>query len=337
MEKVYLYKYRSIECLDRDLKTLSNDSFYASDIKHLNDDQECYFNSEMFIASLESLLKTFPNNDQVITKVRENFESLVAFRNQIGVFSLSKNPCSGMMWALYASERKGYCVIYDKEGLMKVAGSINKNDRQMLNVLYSHNLPRPDLMDIPSEKLLQKLYGTKEQSWSAEEEVRIITDNFGFQKIVPSALHGIIFGSEMSDEDKDKIKEALVGKNITFYQLKRKTDNYGYTYVLDEFFENPSDLDDASYMKPIVRTIGVTDNYYVKLLVIPPNKEWVINFMIAFKEKYAEGDRQMNIWLFRKDTPDKDMSINSESFEKYCIGEWYNGVSETELESFINI
>lgn len=46
MEKVYLYKYRSIECLDRDLKTLSNDSFYASDIKHLNDDQECYFNSD---------------------------------------------------------------------------------------------------------------------------------------------------------------------------------------------------------------------------------------------------------------------------------------------------
>lgn len=337
MAKTYLYKYRSVECLDRDLKTLSNDSFYASDIKHLNDDQECYFNSEMFIASLESLLKTFPNNDQAITKVRENFESLVAFRNQIGVFSLSKNPCSGMMWALYASERKGYCVIYDKEGLMKVAGSINKNDRQMLNVSYSHNLPRPDLMDIPSGKLLQKLYGTKDQSWSAEEEVRIITDNFGFQKIVPSALHGIIFGSEMSDEDKDKIKKALVGRNITFYQLKRKTDNYGYTYGLDEFFENPSDLDDASYMKPIVRTIGVTDNYYVKLLVIPPNKKWVINFMIAFKEKYAEGDRQMNIWLFRKDTPDEDMSINSKSLDKYCIGEWYVGVKEDELESFVYI
>lgn len=47
MAKTYLYKYRSVECLDRDLKTLSNDSFYASDIIHLNDDQECYFNSEM--------------------------------------------------------------------------------------------------------------------------------------------------------------------------------------------------------------------------------------------------------------------------------------------------
>lgn len=54
MEKVYLYKYRSVDNLDRDLKMLSDNSFYASDIKHLNDDQECYFNSEMFIASLES-------------------------------------------------------------------------------------------------------------------------------------------------------------------------------------------------------------------------------------------------------------------------------------------
>ena len=337
MAKTYLYKYRSVECLDRDLKTLSDNSFYASDIKHLNDDQECYFNSEMFIASLELLLKTFPNSDQVISKIREQFESVVSFREQIGVFSLSKNPCSGMMWALYASERKGYCVIYDKEGLMEVAGSINKNDRQMLNVSYSHHLPRPDLMDIPSGKLLQKLYGTKEQSWSAEEEVRIITDNFGFQKIVPSALHGIIFGSEMLDAAKAKIKDALKNRNISFYQLKRKTDDYGYTYVLDEIFEKSSDLDETSYVKPILRKGGVTDNYYVKLLVVPPDKEWVINFLIGFKEKYAEGDRQINIWLFRKDTPDEDMSINSESFDKYCIGVWNNGVKEDELESFVNI
>ena len=337
MAKTYLYKYRSVECLDRDLKTLSDNSFYASDIKHLNDDQECYFNSGMFIASLEQLLKTFPNSDQVISKVREQFERIVSFREQIGIFSLSKNPCSGMMWALYASERKGYCVIYDKEGLMEVAGSINKNDRQMLNVSYSHNLPRPDLMDIPSGKLLQKLYGTKEQSWSAEEEMRIITDNFGFQKIVPSALHGIIFGSEMSSEDKNKIKEALVGRNISFYQLKRKTDDYGYTYVLDEIFEKPSDLDETSYMKPIVRKCGVPDNFYVKLLFAPPNKEWVIKFLIAFKDKYLEGDRQINIWLFSKDTPETEMTTNSKFFDKYCIGEWYVGVKEDELESFVYI
>lgn len=337
MAKTYLYKYRSVECLDRDLKTLSNDSFYASDIKHLNDDQECYFNSEMFIASLEQLLKTFPNSNQVISKVREQFESIVSFREQIGVFSLSKNPCSGVMWALYASERKGYCVIYNKDCLMEVAGSINKNDRHMLNVSYSCNLPIPDLMDIPSGKLLQKLYGTKEKSWSAEEEVRIITDNFGFQKIVPSALHGIIFGSEMPVADKAKIKDALKNRNVSFYQLKRKTDDYGYTYVLDEIFEKPSYLDETSYAKPILSKYGVTDNYYVKLLVVPPNKEWVINFLIAFKEKYAEGDRQINIWLFRKGTPDEDMSINSESFDKYCIGEWYVGVKEDELESFVYI
>lgn len=241
------------------------------------------------------------------------------------------------MWALYASERKGYCVIYNKDCLMEVAGSINKNDRHMLDVSYSCNLPIPDLMDIPSGKLLQKLYGTKEKSWSAEEEVRIITDNFGFQKIVPSALHGIIFGSEMPVADKAKIKDALKNRNVSFYQLKRKTDDYGYTYVLDEIFEKPSYLDETSYAKPILSKYGVTDNYYVKLLVIPPNKEWVINFMIAFKEKYAEGDRQMNIWLFRKDTPDKDMSITSESFDKYCIGEWNVGVKEDELESFVYI
>ena len=95
MEKVYLYKYRSVDNLDRDLKMLSDNSFYSSDIKHLNDDQECYFNSEMFIASLEQLLKTFPNSDQVISKVREQFESIVSFREQIGVFSLTRIHAQG--------------------------------------------------------------------------------------------------------------------------------------------------------------------------------------------------------------------------------------------------
>lgn len=66
------------------------------------------------------------------------------------------------------------------------------------------------------------MFGTKEAGWSAEEEVRIVTDKFGMQSLVPSALHGIIFGSEMSDDNKKKIKDALKDKNVSFYQLQRK-------------------------------------------------------------------------------------------------------------------
>ncbi len=31
------------------------------------------------------------------------------------------------------------------------------------------------------------------------------------------------------------------------------------------------------------------------------------------------------------------MTINSKFFNKYCIGEWYVGVKEDELESFVYI
>lgn len=42
MKQEYLYKYRAIENLDRDLAMIANDSFFAAGITDLNDDQECF-------------------------------------------------------------------------------------------------------------------------------------------------------------------------------------------------------------------------------------------------------------------------------------------------------
>lgn len=242
-----------------------------------------------------------------------------------------------MMWALYASMRQGYCIIYNKDALLKAPDSIYQNDRIMLEVKYSKKAPKADLRDISNGRLPQKLFGTKEAGWSAEEEVRIVTDKFGMQSLVPSALHGIIFGSEMSDDNKKKIKDALKDKNVSFYQLQRKKDNYGYEYVLDEMFEISSDLDVASYLSPIKTECGVTDNFFVKLTVSPTTKEWLVSFLKNFRKKYADGNRQCNIWIFDKDTPIEQMDIQSEYFENHLLAEWTIGIKEEELDSFVKL
>ena len=337
MKKEFLFKYRSIENIDRDLLMLAGDSFFAANIKNLNDDQECFLDGQVFVDSLQTLLKIFPKSGVPIEKVKIAFEKFVSCREKVGIFSLSKNPCVGMMWALYASMRQGYCIIYNKDALLKAPDSIYQNDRIILEVKYSRKAPKADLRDISNGRLPQKLFGTKEAGWSAEEEVRIVTDKFGMQSLVPSALHGIIFGSEMSDDNKKKIKDALKDKNVSFYQLQRKKDNYGYEYVLDEMFEISSDLDVASYLSPIKTECGVTDNFFVKLTVSPTTKEWLVSFLKNFRKKYADGNRQCNIWIFDKDTPIEQMDIQSEYFENHLLAEWTIGIKEEELDSFVKL
>lgn len=142
MKQEYLYKYRAIENLDRDLAMIANDSFFAAGITDLNDDQECFLDGQLFVNSLQILLKMFPGNKHSVENVKMAFEEYVSCRDKVGIFSLSKNPCVGMMWALYASMRRGYCIIYNKDALLKAPSSVYMNDRLMLEVKYSRKAPK---------------------------------------------------------------------------------------------------------------------------------------------------------------------------------------------------
>ena len=141
----------------------------------------------------------------------------------------------------------------------------------------------------------------------------------------------------MSDKDKDKIKDTLKNRNVCFYQLQRKKNDYGYEYVLDEKFEISSDLDVATYLSPIKTECGITDNFFVKLTVSPTTKEWLVTFLKNFRKKYADGNRQCNIWIFDKDTPKEQMDIQSEHFEDHLLAEWTIGIKEEELDSFVKL
>lgn len=204
MEEKLLYKYRSAEedCFERDLKALKENYFWASDVEHLNDDQECFYNAQIILKQLKGLKFSFPGCSESIGSVEKQLRGLMEKVKTIGVFSLSRNPHIPSMWALYASERKGYCIIYRENKLMEYTNGVCLADKNLLDVVYAPSAPALDFRDFTNQNLLTKLVATKEQSWSYEEETRIVTDTPQEHKYVSSALYGIIFGAKMSENYK---------------------------------------------------------------------------------------------------------------------------------------
>lgn len=306
MAEKFLYKYRSVEdkCFERDLKALKENYFWASDVEHLNDDQECFYNAQIILKQLEGLKTLYPKSTTSISNVKKQLQAVIEKVKTIGVFSLSRNPHIPSMWALYA-ERKGYCVIYREDKLMEHIGGICLSDKNIFDVVYASSAPILDLHDFLNRDLLTKLVATKEKSWSYEEETRIITDTPKEHKYVSSALYGIIFGSQMLEKEKQKIKDTLTGRNLKFFQLRHKENDYGYEHVLVEEFKVVSSLTDDMY-DFVNKSMPVVDNFFVKLNFIPSSNKEVEDFTREFIKKHS--DRQCNIYIH-------DQNVNVKKFE----------------------
>lgn len=313
MKVDFLYKYRGVdgENFDRDIEAMKSNYFWSSDVEHLNDDQEFQFNSKALVNFLDVLKQNHPRCCQYIDNVKLQLNGVIEKVKTAGVFSLSRNPHVPSMWGLYASERKGYCIIYRKDKLLEYTGGICKNDKILLDVKYTKSVPTLSPDDLKGNKLLVKLVATKEQSWSYEEETRIVTDCSGRHEISASALCGIIFGSQMSEKDKQKIKDALVARNVKFYQLSRKVDAYGYEHCLVDENKVCSSLDDSLYDYKC-KSMPVVDNFFVKLKFMPSSEAEVKSFISEFKKKHA--DRQCNIYVYDMDV---DMEKFKEDYENY--------------------
>lgn len=225
------------------------------------------------------------------------------------------------MWASYASNMKGYCIIYDKERLLQSTSPVFYKDINLLDVVYEDETPQITVMDMRGDTLMGKMVATKQTSWKYEEETRIVTDKFGRHDYLPSALHGIIFGTKMSEDDKKHIKESLTGRNIKFYQLYKKEDTYGYLFNLVDEYKIPSLFSDNMYVYKLFSN-PVVDNFYVKLNFKPKDKKEVIEFIEAFRQKYT--DRQHNIYVHDNETELERLTPNDADYEylqKHLIAE----------------
>ena len=111
-----LYKYRTLENLDRDLALYRENYFWASTKEDINDENEFTYNTEPLFEELktyEKLKKNISGSSSNFNKVLESAKDLLNRAQNSGVFSLSKDPKNSGLWSLYASKGSGYCLVFD--------------------------------------------------------------------------------------------------------------------------------------------------------------------------------------------------------------------------------
>jgi len=140
-----VYKYRSIEkdVFNRDFETIKNNSFYSSSYNMLNDPFDIYFDEE--ISQVISLLKVlFPY--QELDNFENQFKEVLNFKEEIGVYCLSKDFLNEQLWAYYASSYSGYCIEYDLEKLIDKGQ--NYDFQYNFEIDYRSNIPTLGIDDL---------------------------------------------------------------------------------------------------------------------------------------------------------------------------------------------
>ena len=157
-------------------------------------------------------------------------------------------------------------------------------------VKYSNEAPKLFPDDIKDQKVLfTKMLATKNESWSNESEVRIITDKVGCQRFCPSALTGIVFGTNTSEETKKKILKAFEGHHLEVFQLHKLENTY-------EFFTEslPPLLKDKLLPSKAYNYVNApsptVDNFYVMSNIPLEDDNSKKDFVKKFK------DECFNLW-----------------------------------------
>jgi hypothetical protein len=231
------YKYRSGDAntLWRDLQSLADATFYAADRHALNDPFEGRFD-RTFIDTQFSALKTLvsvasPSAVKSLDGVSEAVESVFAFVDKSGVFSLSYNPLQELIWAHYGGSHRGFCIGYDTHKLV----DFEPNVHQILDVQYSNEAPTVASTDLLSAKtpvaVLRKMLGVKSKPWAYEEEVRVVTSPPGLHSHDYRAVKVVYFGLRCPESTMLAVMESLAGRGVTYQQVMSPQSSYALKSV----------------------------------------------------------------------------------------------------------
>lgn len=91
-----LYKYRTFN--DNNLDALKKNCFWAASVETLNDSFENEISTEKVKTFIDLLYKLFPKRDKQIKRIESAHNNLLLrIKNNIGVYSLSKNELDNQM------------------------------------------------------------------------------------------------------------------------------------------------------------------------------------------------------------------------------------------------
>jgi len=237
---MFVYKYRG-GAFERDLKSLKNNEFWASNTKQLNDPCEGLITSNSYQQQINILKNVFYQHKNNIALIEQSLTNIIDMKDtKLGIFSLSKRYNDELLWAHYADSHKGFCIEYNLEKLL------SKQDpkHRFFDIQYSNKIPNFDLSTVINQndpdKLIKIMLGFKSQRWNYENELRVITENQGSNIYDFRAVTAIYFGLKAPKDDIEQIMQTLQGRNVKYFQMKLKQNSFELeaTQIKDKFQTN---------------------------------------------------------------------------------------------------
>lgn len=243
-----VYKYRGVANLERDIKSLVEDNFFAPTAEALNDPTEVVLNDRLVSALLSGLSP----------EVSASLAQLTGMRHSVGVYSLSRVPTDELMWAHYSESHAGFCIEYDFERLVLEA----RNQWTQLDVVYSKDPPILTVQDllVASDASLAtaKLTGYKSLRWRYESELRLITARAGVNHYARAAVTGIYFGVRCSKKIETQIRTALRNRALTYSRMVYPA--HSYQLAIETLTRDDIDGVIADYVAPVEAGAIVTNS-----------------------------------------------------------------------------
>jgi hypothetical protein len=287
------YKYRGIETFKRDLKTLVQNQIFASPFSDLNDPFEGMCDEN--IAVMTNIVGKIFN--ECTSELTRSIKEIMGFKSILGIYSLSKSNNEKLLWSHYASSHRGYCIEYDLDKLKDrylVHLSVNE-----IEVDYKDKPQTITIQDINNRDIiLRKLFATKFSSWSYEKEIRLIFDEAKYKDYHPSALTGIYFGLNTSDDIIENLINSLTDRDVRFYRFSMKPSEYKlvshFIHENKRVFINKPSSDIFEILK--TKHDPTVENFYIFYKGQTCEKENIKEFVEGFRDTYTT--KPSNIYLF---------------------------------------
>ena len=148
--------------------------------------------------------------------------------NRIGIYCLSEINDNILMWSHYSNGHRGFCLEFN----INMSSKLSEAKQVKYQNKYPNKLRYTG--DKNDKAFFNTILLTKSDSWDYEKEWRIIATNGpGVYKINDGDLNGIIFGCQISDEDRSKIISLARKRsdNLKLFQAKIKQKEFGLDII----------------------------------------------------------------------------------------------------------
>lgn len=254
-------EYSGAKISKRLKKMLEGSRIYLSDPKDFNDPFDGYFSIKCgteqdkrdMKAILEKKIEQFKIAEEKARELREGIFSQLPLEN-FRVACFSADGKNDLMWAHYADEHNGVCLVYEIDQLIAENGCalfVERGDSSCSyggdkvkflfdKVIYSDNKLPLEILDGKTTKeynIANPMY-TKSKIWAYEQEIRLVAmlpygqafgDNTYFCQIDKSCLKEIRFGLRLNREYRSEIQKIVQNAGYTdaaFKEAKINTTDF---------------------------------------------------------------------------------------------------------------